>query len=508
MRRSLTALLATPVLAGLLTLACGGGSGGGGSSTQYITQGAITHIGSVTAAGTVYDTDAAEVVIEPGDEGPLRVGKKVTVEGVPDAGDDAVSSATRVVYDDDLQGMVESVVDVAFDLDGDDATVAELEILDRTVVMTRGETLFEGTDFDFETIAPGDFVEVSGFEGADGLIVASWIGARNASDGVELKGVVSDLDADDFMLGGVRVVYDGVTTSFKGLDDDVFSPGVTVGDVENGDFVEVRGVFDDPDVDAAAGSIEIEQQGLEGSVRNAEIEGLVTDIGLTSFRVSGQLVTVGLGVIFEPSDILIDENVFVEVEGQLNDGVLAADVVRLRRGEARVAALLSPADVNTMAGNFTLLGDLEVQVNTATRFDCDDVGIDDLAGLAAAVDPVFVEVRGIDIGGQVGAMRAVTIACADETGHVELQGRLAQAEPEPVPPGAGTITILGVTFPVAGADFDFPPGIPVDEAVDFFLWAASNPGALLEVRDDLDDGIATDFDAADVVRCVDEDACP
>ena len=101
---------------------CGGGGGGGGGDNQVsgidrggitIAQGPINGFGSVIVNGVRYSTTGATITIDdqPGTESDLRVGQVVRVEGRLDAGG-ATGTATRISYDDDVEGPIESI-DVA-----------------------------------------------------------------------------------------------------------------------------------------------------------------------------------------------------------------------------------------------------------------------------------------------------------------------------------------------------------------------------------------------------------
>src|SRR5215831_16083392 len=101
---------------------CSGGGGDGGSSTTpattstpSATTGAVVSTGSVTGFGSVilngieFDTAQAEIRVEDQvvREDDLRIGMRVTVEGVRD--NNGVARATRVVFRKNVEGLIDSI---------------------------------------------------------------------------------------------------------------------------------------------------------------------------------------------------------------------------------------------------------------------------------------------------------------------------------------------------------------------------------------------------------------
>ena len=481
----------TIVLMFALTTACGGGGGGGSSDSggvggSGITRGVITRLGSATLAGTNFDTTTAEFEIEgePGTLADLALGMKLTVEGPRDAGGET-GTAELVVFDDDIEGPIDEILTLTPDR-------KELSILDQTVVIHRATTLFDG-GVDFDTIDLDDVVEVSGLRSeaaidATRVLLTTTLGS-DPNPPVELKGTVANLMADQFTIGAVTVTFD---SGAMGTD----LTGVPGGVLMDGDFVEVEGSFDGPDaVDATAGSIEIEERELAGTVDDVQIEGLVSDFeNLQSFRVGGQQVdATTLGVVFVPTDpAFIANGARVEVEGQLDDGLLVASEVRLRDAEVRIRAeIADAADIDAMANTLVLLGEITIELGPGTSLE----GLGDLMDLAAGD---FVEVRGVPVGDVV---QATLLRLEGSSDDVLLVGPVEAFDATLM-----TFTVLDVEIPTNDeTDFDDIPG--VEDEADFYAYL----GALIIAGDrplhsveDEDDGDATTIDVADEVEPIDE----
>ena len=213
-RTSLAAVMAT-IFAGLT--ACGGGGGGSTASSGSYTpsstvQGVITNFGSVWIDGVEYETNGAEIIIDgrPGTEDDLDVGMYVTLTG---SADGASGQAVSIEFDDDIEGVVESV----------DAATGTLRVMGQNVVVD-ANTVIESDDglavavADLSDLAQDHVVEVSGYNDGQGNILATRIELKardldeyrtrkGESAEIEVKGVVSNVDPDNrtFKLGGLTV---------------------------------------------------------------------------------------------------------------------------------------------------------------------------------------------------------------------------------------------------------------------------------------------------------------
>jgi hypothetical protein len=496
MRRPLTLLI-------LCACACssgssGGSSGGSGGGTDgtSVTRGVITRTGSATVGGTTFDTDAAEVERDdqPAMAGEFFLGEDVTIEGT--RADALTGVAQRVVYDDDIEGPISSIDDVEFALDGATVRVSELTILDQTVEVERGLTVFDGIDFD--TLAPGDLVEISGLRAGAAFIVATRLrlveAAAVAPFDVELKGTLENLDepGGTFDIGAIQVLFDG-TTVLDGF------PGEVPMLMED-DFVEVEGVFDGAiSVDTRnGGRIELEDPAIEGDLADLQVEGIVSDFSslFSEFRVGGQRVDADpsrLDLLFEPSTRpFVEDGARIEVEGPVTGGLLVANRVRLRDAEVSIAAAIADADadVDADAGTLVLLGAIEVEVDAATRLDGFDA-LDELMTLD------FLEVRGLKI--REGVVRATRIGLEQGLRDVELRARVDGIRIAVF----RFFEILQLRIEVDDdTDFvDFPLNLP-DPEDNFFQYITSGDtnallGVLRRVVDPLD---ATSLTVADEVQ--------
>jgi len=312
--------------------ACGGGGGGGGGSTVAgggiggtgVTSGTVSGFGSVFVNGIEFDTDGAsrdvddEIDISNGsdDDKVLGIGMVVTIIGT--VNDDGVSgTAESIEYDDEVEGPLTDEQD-----DGDPDT-RTFNVFNIIVVVDRNTTEFAETDYD--DLEENDLLEVSGYFDADGKLLATRVERKgefflDVSE-VEIKGKVSNVeDAGTFMLVGlddITITIDNAT-EFEGLPDEV----------ENGQFVEVKGILTDAN-SMLASRIELEDEGFSDDVDKISIEGLVTKFkDISSFNVAGQRVNASKAS-FEPSSLenSITDGVKVEVEGAIVDGILKAKEV-------------------------------------------------------------------------------------------------------------------------------------------------------------------------------------
>jgi len=479
-------LIALVLIAALLH-GCGAANlAGGGIGGSGLSSGAISGFGSIFVTGTEYDTNGATITLErvAGPASALRVGMVVVVEGDRSG---AMGTAETVTYDDEIEGPISAITVITAD-------EKQLAILGQVVRIERTLTRFDASGAipapDFDTIAVNDIVEVSGFRRAAD-IQATYVQKKGVFAGgtpnVELKGTVSGVAGQSFMLGGVLVSWNASTT-FDGI------PG---GGPTNGDFVEVEGVLTGA---LAVQASRIERESAFGGDRDDfEIEGAVSSfVSLASFRVDGQLVDAsGAGVVFEPNDpTFVRDGARVEVEGELVNGTLIAERVKLRDGEVRVhAQIASAADIDPVAGTVRLLG-ITIRADASTQFEDEllgvpSFGIDDLA----AGD--FLEVRGVADGAS--SVRATEIERADDAEDVQLRGRVDAIDADPT--GGRSVTILGVVVPTdANTEFeDFPVSVADEDE----FYAVVQLGDLLDVED-AEDGDETAIDVADEIELASE----
>lgn len=366
--------------AGALALltACGGGGGsGGGAATPLaepvVARGAITGFGSVVVSGIRYSTTGTSFDIndEIGSEADLSIGQLVTIIGTVD--DRGRRTALQVVYDAVLRGPVESV-DVA-----------------AGTLLVAGQTLRVDASTRYDEVAgiaelnAGDYVEVSGLFDAAGQIQVSFLTREEVVDPleVEVEGQVELLDptARRFMLNGLTVDY-GMASEF-----DPDSLATTIG---NGDFVEVEGVLD---LNGVLIADEVELQDEFGDVTpgtRAEVEGVVTELLPSGFRVETVPVNTTSATRYtgDPSEIALGAT--VEVTGRLEaDGSITAFLVEVERAEGELAGTVEEVDL--VARTVTVLG-VVLHETVATEYDGED-STGGTFGLASLLPGDYVEIE-------------------------------------------------------------------------------------------------------------------
>ncbi|MGD9245285.1 MAG: DUF5666 domain-containing protein, partial [Desulfobacterales bacterium] len=281
--------LVLALLSALLLISCGGSgstmfAGGGIGGTGIISVGTITAFGSVVVDGVEFNTDNAVIIVEGEERGVgndialanLEVGMVVTVEGTRNE-DDQSAVADRIIYNDNVEGPVESITVV-------NAARKDLVVLGQTVILNT-VTEFKGTTFD--DIAINDVVEISGLVDDSGAIWATFL---EKTDGVvfEVTGFVENLDAvqETFEINDLTVDYSTADTS--GLPGGIPAEGL---------LVEVEGSLIGPVM--FVNLIELGDELDAEDVDNVEVTGFITDVvSAFEFTVGTQLVLTDANTIF------------------------------------------------------------------------------------------------------------------------------------------------------------------------------------------------------------------
>lgn len=461
------------VLGTAFVVACGGGGSrvagidGGGSPApvviNVVSQGTITGFGSVIVNDVRYDTSGATITVDgsPGVESDLTVGQVVVVEGTLDSSG-TTGTATRVTFDDAVEGPIESI-----DLPND-----SMVVLGQTV-MVNGNTSYEDeiSPKSLDGLAVDDIVEVSGYPNSLGNIVATHIKLEAPGGEFEITGLAQNVDTTlkTLEVNDLVVDYGGVMV----LDD------FPNGEPENGQLVEAKGSS------PAAGELDatrLEFKGNDidlGDVDEVEIEGIVTRFAsLTDFDVNGFPATTTGSTQYEngtSADVARDRK--IEVEGELDTfGVLVAEKIELKQdGTIRIGAPVEAVG----ASRLTLLGN-EFVVNSGTEFD-DQSDLDeqnfDLADISVGE---YVEVRGyVDTSTNPPTTFATRVERDDDPFEVFVRGFVeAVSDPE--------FTIRGVTIRTnAGTDFE-DNDVPIMRD-DFF--DAPPDGRLVEAKGTLQNDV-------------------
>jgi len=445
----------------ILVAACG--SGGGGSSdgvTAGIDRGGIvTATGSITGFGSVhvngvrYVTTGATITLDdnPGTESDLRVGQVVRIEGRLDQ-DGINGTATRVIFDDEVEGSVQSI----------DLANLRLVVLGRTVQVGT-QTSFDDriSPRSLEGLAVGDRIEISGRVATTGVVEATRIERKSAQSSVEVKGTIAALDtnARSFALSQLTVSYASAQLN-----------GFASGQPATGDYVEAFGTVDGNGV-LVATRVEKESGGSAGGAdEQADYEGLITSfVSATDFSVAAQRVTTTASTVYEggtASGLALD--VPVEVEGRFNaSGVIVATKVQFRRGSD--TEFSGHVDSVNAAGNSLVVFGVTIRVNSLTRFE-DHSGADvQRFSLANVAVGDYVEVDAYNDGS---GLLATKLERDDNQGEVQLEG-VAQNVAAP------NFTVGGVAVTTDGStEFRDTNGVTINAAA--FFQAA--PGRQVKAR--------------------------
>ena len=411
--------------------------------------GTITGFGSVHVNGVRYVTTGATITIDdnPGTESDLRVGQVVRIEGRIEQ-DGITGTATRVIFDDEVEGPVQSI-----DLAASPARRARphgarsARRLRSTIASRRAAS---------KASSSATAVEVSGRVATTGVVEATRIERKPAQASVEVKGTVASLDtnARTFALGLLTVSY--ATAQLNGFAS---------GQPANGDRVEVFGTVDGNGV-LVATRVEKEGGGAAGNAdEQADYEGLITNfVSATDFAVAGQRVTTTASTTYEggTASSLAARRRRSRSKGRFNAaGVIVATKVQFRRDSD--TEFSGRVDSVNAAGNSLVVFGVTIRVNSLTRFE-DHSGADvqrfSLANLAVGD---FVEV---DVYNDGSGLLATKLERDDSQGEVEVEG-MAQNVAAP------NFTVGGVAVTTDGkTEFRDDNGVTISAAAFF----AGGPG--------------------------------
>ena len=446
----------------VLIAACGGGSSTDGVTAGIDRGGIVTATGAISGFGSVhvngvhYVTTGATITLDdnPGTEADLRVGQVVRVEGRIEQ-DGISGTATRVIYNDEVEGPVQSI----------DLARLRLVVLGRTVQVST-QTSFDDrvSPRSLEGLAVGDRIEVSGRVATTGVVEATRIELKAAQASVEVKGAIASLDTNSrrFALSQLTVSY--ATAQLNGFAS---------GQPANGDYVEAFGTVDGNGM-LVATRVEKESGGSAGSAdQQADYEGLITSfVSAADFAVAGQRVTTTASTAYEggtASSLALD--VPVEVEGRFNSsGVIVATKVQFRRGSD--TEFSGRVDSVNAAGNSLVVFGVTIRVNSLTRFE-DHSGADvqrfSLANIAVGD---YVEV---DVYSDGSGLVATKLERDDNQGEVRLEGTAEKVT-------APNFMVGGVVVTTdANTEFRDTNGVTINAAA--FFQAA--PGRMVKARGSL-----------------------
>ena len=434
----------------------------------------ITGFGSVYVNGIRFHTGGTMFSIDDdnGVESDLKVGMIVTVKG--SKSDDGVNGhATHISYDNELKGPVTSIV-----YDNADpalATMATLGILAQAVTVNRDTTIDDDGGLTFETIKVDDVLEVSGYANASGLLATHIELQADASD-IEIKGYI-DVGSltllDSFTINGFPVSYDGTTE----LDD--------IGTLVEGLFVEVKGELNFAGDTLIASKIEGEHEGLDGDMDDAEVQGMIEDYDSDedTFTILGQQID-ATGAELYPATLVLADDLIVEAEGHIVNGILYADEVKQKGKKIKIYAPLSAVNTDSVRFNFGST-DIVVRVDARQTEIEDDITDTDIS-LMDLMEDDFVEMEAFDDGSDVINAVEIERKTIDEfrvVAPVVLDGWNATDQ---------TVVLLGAEFDLSAAVYEneFDQNIPADT-----FYGSLRPGKFIKIKDTDSNGI---FDKAEL----------
>jgi hypothetical protein len=460
--------------------ACGGGGGGGGGGTSVAaasppgggggiggtgvtSSGTIDGFGSIFVNGVEFETGDAEILVdgERAGEDALRLGMVVQVNGT--VNDDGITgTANRVVFDNEVQGPVETLVS------GQDGDSLLLHVLGTAVIVERTGTVFD--DVSFDAIAIGDVLEVSGFPDGAGRLRASRVQKKEnfvaGISEVERKGVIAELVGTEFLLGEFIVDFSGADLS-----------GVAGGALAEGMRVEVRGTLENGRITAISIDEEADPGRSFGDGDEVSVQGTVSgffDSG--SFLVNGIAVD-ARGAVLRPTTLALGNGAVVEVEGSWDGQVLRARRVEARRGRVEVEATVTAVDSGQRTITLQLSGGtITVRLDNRTQLD-DDTGSADNLSLSDIRTGDFVEVEAILADGGLVATRVDRDDADDEVVQAPVDSFVS----------GSSITVLGVTYSTEGARFEDQDDRSLTPEQ---FYSNLRAGALVKVKDRNGDGIA------------------
>lgn len=444
-----------------LTIASCDGSGSSGiagiGGSGFISSGSISGFGSVFVNGVEYETDKTTFDIDgnpDGTESDLAIGMIVQVSGT--INDDGVTgTATSIRFDDELQGPVTALT--VADIDGltRSFTVSGIKVFidssSTTFDVSDDDNLPLNTTFNFDNIAENNNVEISGFFNQVGDLIATRVELKNimfdANSIVEIKGIINDLTGSTFTLQGLTV--DASSANLTNFPDN---------ELVNGQMVEVKGTLDDGRNNLTASKVEAEDFSV-ADTEEFELEGLITDFnGSHIFKINGIIIDAS-NATFEPGSLTLENDLRVEAEGAIVDGILVATEIELEGGDIKVHAMVTAVPPVTAPDTFEVSpvpGEpaITITVTAGTQVE-DDVSENDQFSFNNINDTHFVEVHGYDDG--FGGITATEIGIK-EPGEVLVQGFATAVTGDSA---AGTMTVLGVTF-----NFDGTTDFEIDSAIE------------------------------------------
>jgi hypothetical protein len=311
--------LATALSATALLAACGGGGGdagtpatGGTATAASYALGPISGFGSVIVGGVRFDDSSAAVSDEDGnahDRSALKLGMLVQVDAGTVDHTAATATALRVRFGSEIVGPVGTI----------DSAASTVLVLGQTVLVTTS-TLFDSSlSGGLTALTAGAVVEVHGIlDQSTGRITATRIEPKAGATFFRLRGVLAALDTTlkTFKIGSELISYAGLAAA------DVPSG------LANGQVVRVQLQT----TQTAGAWVATKLRGgarVPDTPRDAHLEGAITAFtSSAAFEVNGLKVDATNATFPDGTSGLV-VGARVEVEGNVNNGVLVATKVEI-----------------------------------------------------------------------------------------------------------------------------------------------------------------------------------
>lgn len=472
-------------LAGAGLAACGGGGGSSSGTADSSTIGTISGFGSIYVNGVEFETGSASYRVDDEDrfdDSALAVGMKVKVTGTINS-DGTTGTATRVYYDDDVEGPIDSGSLVMVDADTKTFT-----ILGMAVTASATGTIYDD-GADFGTLAEGQKLEVSGYFDGNTLLASRIEKQDNLDDEYELKGSVS--------------AYDGMTVTLTLQNGATAGPYPLGAGVEldipadpTGLFVELR-LLDTGGVPSVTRIEADDADGLDDSDHEVSVRGILGDDGSGGLLVNGIPFTTDAGTAYEPASLegALTAGMEVKVEGHMQDGVLLAGEIETEHGEIGITArVIEVVASDAKNGVVTLdLGNsqsLDVYTGNSSQFEDEsafDLNDDDsfnLDDLIAGMDYVEIEAY-LDDNGK---LHATSIEREDGAQATRIEAPVDDYVAN------ASLTLLGIEYTIdAGTGYEVND--TTSDITTFF--ANLDSGDRVEVKDIEPNGIAEELELED-----------
>lgn len=457
------------------------------TDSSLVSTGSITGFGSVYVNGVKFETDSATFDVDgkSGTQDDLAIGMVVKIEGSINT-DGTTGNATNITFDDETQGPVTGLTAVILD-----DPKRSFEIFGTTVIVDSGTTSFDidddlpiNTVFDFYNInmdGNTNNVEVSGFFDSNGDILATRVELKDinftAGSTVEIKGTITNLNNFNFTIGNLMV--DASAAALKDLPNGL----------ADGQFVEVKGTLNADFTLLTAIEVEAEDDSYDDS-NEFEVEGIITnydEINKT-FSVNGIDVDASsTSIKFKPETLSLQNDLRVEVEGSIINGILIAEKIELEGGDMKVEAFVSAIDVASNTFEVTpnpgmMDQKITITVTTGTKFE-NDFTKSKTFSLSDLLINDFVEVEGFS--NATGGITATEVE-VDEADDIKLQGYATAASGNATD---GSITVLGITYSI-DSNTEFEGEYTIDSIAQLISAIENGDMVLVKIKDEQPNGIA------------------